>query len=341
MATTLHIGFVPLADAALLVAAHEGGFARTEGLDLVLHRETSWAAIRDKLNIGLFDAAHMLAPAAIASTAGVGHVEVPLRLVAPLGLNGNGVTLCLALAGELERELTGTHGGVPTPRETAQAMRAIARRRAQERRRLTCAVVFTHCAQLCQVRHWLLEATPDGEDPLADIDVVVIPPPYMVDSLALGQIDLFCAGAPWNLLAQGRGVGRVLHRCATIMPDCPDKLLVTRATATLPDWAPALSCAIEAAATFAAQPAGRAELAGWLARPDFLDLPRDLMERVLGGHVPTLFEPADTVDPEYLRLDPEALVIARRSLPALARQMVTCGQIDDARARSALARLIG
>jgi NitT/TauT family transport system ATP-binding protein len=341
MTTSLTIGFVPLADATLLVAAREGGFARAQGLDLHLQRETSWAAIRDKLNIGHFDAAQMLAPAAIASTAGIGHVEVPLRLISPLGLNGNAVTLCLALASELEHALDGNGAVPPTPRQTAHALLAIARRRAKERRRLTCAVVFTHCAQLCQVRHWLMQATAEGEDPLAEIDVVVIPPPYMVDSLALGQIDFFCAGAPWNLLAQGRGVGRVLHRGATLMPDCPDKLLVARQTESPPDWAPALAHAIADASAFATDPANRATLTQWLARPDYLGLPQDLIARVLDGRVPTLFEPADTVDPDYLRLDPQALALARRNLPDLAQAMVTCGQIDDARARMALDRLLG
>ena len=341
MMTSLNVGFVPLADAALLIAAREGGFAHGEGLDLALHRETSWAAIRDKLNIGLFDAAHMLAPAAIASTAGIGHVEVPLRSIVPLGLNGNGLTLSLALASEMERELAGAASGVPTPRETARAMRAIAQRRARDRRRLTCAVVFTHCAQLCQVRHWLLEATPEGEDPLVDIDVVVIPPPYMVDSLALGQIDLFCAGAPWNLLAQGRGIGRVLHRGATLMPDCPEKLLVTRASSAQADWVPALARAIRSAAAFAGAPVNHPILAEWLSLPAYLDLPADLITRVLAGHVPTLFEPADRIDPEYLRLDPAALECAQRNLPALAQAMVTCGQIDASRANAALEKLVG
>ncbi len=56
------IGFIPLTDAAPLIAAHERGFAEAEGLAFDLVREVSWANIRDKLSIGLFDAAHMLTP---------------------------------------------------------------------------------------------------------------------------------------------------------------------------------------------------------------------------------------------------------------------------------------
>jgi NitT/TauT family transport system ATP-binding protein len=43
-------------------------------VDLV--REVSWSDVRDKLNIGLVDAAHLLSPMAIASS--FGHVRVPI-----------------------------------------------------------------------------------------------------------------------------------------------------------------------------------------------------------------------------------------------------------------------
>lgn len=44
--------------------------AAREGLDLRLMREGSWAAVRDKLNAGLFDAAHMRAPVALMRDSG-------------------------------------------------------------------------------------------------------------------------------------------------------------------------------------------------------------------------------------------------------------------------------
>ena len=71
----LRIGFIPLADAAALIVAVDKGFAAAEGLDVELVREVSWSNVRDKLNIGLFDAAHLLAPVAIASSLGLGHVQ--------------------------------------------------------------------------------------------------------------------------------------------------------------------------------------------------------------------------------------------------------------------------
>ena len=80
----LRIGFIPLADAAALIVAADKGFAAERGLTIDLVREISWSNVRDKLNIGLFDAAHLLAPVAVASSLGIGHVKVPL--VAPFML---------------------------------------------------------------------------------------------------------------------------------------------------------------------------------------------------------------------------------------------------------------
>ena len=67
-ANRLRIGFIPLVDAASLVVAADHGFAADQGLSIELVREVSWSNVRDKLNIGLFDAAHLLSPVAIASS---------------------------------------------------------------------------------------------------------------------------------------------------------------------------------------------------------------------------------------------------------------------------------
>src|SRR6202008_4683941 len=89
----LPIGFIPLADATALILAVDKGFAAAEGLDVELVRETSWSSVRDKLNIGLFDAAHLIAPVAIASSLGIGHVKVAISAPFVLGVNGNAITV--------------------------------------------------------------------------------------------------------------------------------------------------------------------------------------------------------------------------------------------------------
>ena len=95
--TRLRIGFIPLADATALLVAVDKGFTAAEGLDVELVREVSWSNVRDKLNIGLFDAAHLIAPVAIASSLGLGHVKVPIIAPFGLGVNGNAITVSPAL----------------------------------------------------------------------------------------------------------------------------------------------------------------------------------------------------------------------------------------------------
>ena len=67
------IGFLPLVDAALPIVAHEMGLAEAAGVRIELIKDMSWATVRDRLLYGHTDAAHLLAPLAIASTLGLGR----------------------------------------------------------------------------------------------------------------------------------------------------------------------------------------------------------------------------------------------------------------------------
>ena len=108
----LRIGYIPLVDAAALIIAVDKRFAVEEGLDIELVREVSWSNVRDKLNIGLFQAAHLLSPVAIASSLGLGHIRVPILAPFTLGLNGNAITVTPALFTALERAADGGIAGV-------------------------------------------------------------------------------------------------------------------------------------------------------------------------------------------------------------------------------------
>ena len=127
----LRIGFIPLVDAATLVVAVDKGFASAEGLDVELVREVSWSNVRDKLNVGLFDAAHLLAPVAIASSLGLGHIKVPIVAPFNLAMNGNAITVSLPLHAQL-RDVA--DGDLADPSTSARALAEIARLRRQIRR---------------------------------------------------------------------------------------------------------------------------------------------------------------------------------------------------------------
>jgi NitT/TauT family transport system ATP-binding protein len=319
--TPVTIGFLPLLDAGLLMAAREEGFAAAEGLDLRLVREGSWAAVRDKLNAGLFDAAHMLAPAAVASTLGIGHLKVSLRAIAGLNLDGNAITVSNTLAA---RFLAAAIESELTPARSSQLIADIIAERAKDSTEpLTIGVVFGFSCHLYQVRRWLMLA---GTDPEQAVRFVVIPPALMVESLALGQIDLFCAGAPWNRIAENQGVGRVLHACSSIIGDCPEKWLVMRENSLSQATVGALQRAIRKTADWCGKTANRPALARHLARPDYVGTTVEVIGQLLEGAVPTLVGQAST---PWIRLDPGVVNITRAQTGLIHDMMRDAGHLRD------------
>ena len=68
-----------------------------------------------------------------------------------------------------------------------------------------------------------------GVDPDEDVRLMVLPPPYMVESLANRHVDGFCVGAPWNSVAVDLGIGHILHFVSEILQRAAEKVLAVRA----------------------------------------------------------------------------------------------------------------
>jgi NitT/TauT family transport system ATP-binding protein len=280
MTGALRIGFIPLVDAAALIVAVDNGFAASEGLDVTLVREVSWSNVRDKLNIGLFDAAHLLAPVAIASSLGIGHVKVPIVAPFNLGINGNAITVSGALHDDLVANLEGDRFD---PMATALALaRVVAKRRRDGAEPLTFAMTFPFSTHNYQLRFWMAAG---GVDPDEDVRLVVLPPPYMVDSLANGHVDGFCVGAPWNSIAVDQGCGHILHFVSDILGHAAEKVLALRQNwaEKNPDAVTALVRACARGADFIE--ANHAEAAAILARPERIDVPAEVIQRTLDGRL--------------------------------------------------------
>ncbi len=278
----LCIGFIPLVDAAALIVAVDNGFTAAEGLDVTLVREVSWSNVRDKLNIGLFDAAHLLAPVAIASSLGLGHVKVPIVAPFNLGLNGNAITVSPALHAEIMGEISGDRFD---PMATALALsRVVAARRRSGAEPLTFGMTFPFSTHNYQLRFWMAAG---GVDPDEDVRLVVLPPPYMVDSLASGHVDAFCVGAPWNSVAVDLGVGHILHFVSDILVRAAEKVLAVRQSWSErnPDVVAALIRAHARAVEFIEDPRHRAEAARILAQPERIGLDADVILRSLEGRL--------------------------------------------------------
>jgi two-component system, oxyanion-binding sensor len=324
MTRSLRIGFIPLVDAAALIVAVDKGFAAEEGLDITLLREVSWSNVRDKLNLGLFDAAHLLAPVAIASSLGLGHVKVPIVAPFNLALNGNAITVSPALRAAIMSEIS---GDPLDPMATALALsRVVAARRKKGAEPLTFGMTFPFSTHNYQLRFWMAAG---GVDPDEDVRLVVLPPPYMVDSLANGHVDAFCVGAPWNSVAVDLGVGHILHFAADILVRTAEKVLAVRQ-----DWSEknadilaALLRALARAAEFTEEPQNRAELAHLLARPERIGVDAEVIRRTLDGRLKISPEGTMRESNRYLLLGREG---AARPDPVQAAwlyaQMVRWGQ---------------
>jgi ABC-type nitrate/sulfonate/bicarbonate transport system substrate-binding protein len=295
--TRLRIGFIPLCDAAALIVAADKGFAEAEGLDLKLVREVSWSNVRDKLNIGLFDAAHLLAPVAIASSLGLGHVKVPIVAPFGLGVNGNAITVSPSLYAAIAKA---AEGNILDPMVSARALaRIVAERRQRGEEPLTFGMTFPFSTHNYHLRFWMAAG---GIDPDEDVRLVVLPPPYMVESLASKQVDGFCVGAPWNSVAVDLGVGCILHFVSEILAHAAEKVLAVRAqwADENPDVLMRLVRAHQRAAAYVEDAGNRTEVAAILAAPKRLDVDADVISRTLDGRLKIVPDGKVRSDDRYL-----------------------------------------
>lgn len=279
--TPVRIGFVPLNDCAILVAAREGGFAARHGLRLDLQREASWAAIRDKVSFGALDAAHMLAGLPLAARLALGGTGG--RIIAPmaLGLGGNAITVSRDLHERMAAaDAEAMTGPVPKPGRALKAV--IAAARAAGRPPLAFASVSPFSSHNFELRYWLAGA---GIDPDRDVNLGIVAPPRMAESLRAGWIDGYCVGEPWNLRAEAQGIGRILLTKQDIWPNGPEKVLgVNQAWAERhPGVLARLIRALAEAAQWADQPENRPVLAELLARPDYVGAPLPVLRAALCG----------------------------------------------------------
>ncbi len=258
-ARPLEVGFMPLLDAAPLLAAVRLGLDRRHGLALRLHRQPSWATLRDRLLTGQLDAAQAMAAMVLGVQTGIGGPQADLAILMGLNRNGQAITLSPPLAAALAQG-----------RSLAGALRALPRR-------AVFAQTFPTGTHALWLYYWLASL---GIDPLHDIQAVSLPPSRMPQALADGELDGFCAGEPWGAEAEALGAGRRVLASGRIWSGHPEKVLATRRgfAALEPELAVALTAAVlEACRWLDADPRHRREAAGWLAEAGVIGLPEPLL----------------------------------------------------------------
>ncbi|MDP3737710.1 MAG: CmpA/NrtA family ABC transporter substrate-binding protein [Hyphomonadaceae bacterium] len=304
MTFSLDLGFVALTDAAPLIVAKERGLFAKEGVDVSLHREVSWATIRDKVAAGLFQGAHVLAPLAIAARLGVG--SDPVNLIAPMSLNSHGAAI--GVSAELAAEMDGD--------DAKSLVRAVAKRLGRGDPPVTFATVFPYSMHTYMLRYWIASA---GLDPDRDIHIVTAPPTAVFERLKSGSIDGFCVGAPWGAVCEEQCGARIVLEAGEFWPGGPDKVLGISETwaAKEPEAMLAVLRGLLRAALWADAPEHAGELAGMLSATNYLAAPAELVAKRL------------VKDDKGLRFSRQAASFPWRSQAAwIFSQMLRWGQVD-------------
>ncbi|SMQ60801.1 NitT/TauT family transport system ATP-binding protein [Devosia lucknowensis] len=282
-------GFLPLLDSALLVLAHEMGFAEEEGFTLGLTRETSWANIRDRTALGHFDISLVLAPMPIAASLGLTPISTPMIVPIMTGLGNNAITVSAALWKSM------ADAGAPGDLQAGPAGQALAKVVKSNARKLRFGVVHQTSSHNYELRYWLAAS---GIRPDVDIEIVVLPPPLLPEALGAGSLDGYCVGEPWNSVGVSRHGARIATTKASIWQWSPDKAIGMRSdwAERNPDLVERIVRAVYKAGQWCQVGENRLHAASIMAAPAYLDLPIDIVERALTGRIDTGTRVIDVTD---------------------------------------------
>ena len=304
--TPLSIAFLPLTDSAVPIVAHAKGFAEAQGIALSLVRTTSWATLRDRLVYGQVQAAHMLAPLAVAVTLGLSQHRTAIAAPFRLNVNGNALVMAPAFAAALDPDLARRVTDLLAATHDFAAAIGLHHRKPQ------IGIVHRFSSHALMLRYWLGAA---GIDPDRDVALRVLPPSLMVEALRNGELDGFIAGAPWSNVAVAEGLAEMVAIGANIWQRGVEKVLACRA-----DWLEAhpelvdrLLVSLSRAAAWCDDPAHHAELAELLARPEHVGQPAELMLPALVGRMPLRADDAEAAIPDFIQFHREAAGFPWRS----------------------------
>ncbi|MEL7138938.1 MAG: CmpA/NrtA family ABC transporter substrate-binding protein [Pseudomonadota bacterium] len=276
MTAKLDIGYIPLVDAAPLLVAAEIGFAAEEGLEITLHREPSWSAIRDRLAFGQLHAAHMLAPIPIAMSMGLGGLPLPVDALQVLSVNGTVIGVSRPLAARMRER------GVPSDIMAAAAVGRALIEACPRPLKIGVPFPFSMHAEL--LYYWLGAL---GLHAPQQLTVRTIPPPRMAEAMEAGEIDAFCVGEPWGSVAVEQGVADIVLPGCAIWRFAPEKVLAVSRSfrETEPDLIARLMRAVWRAGRWLGDPSHHMATAEILAQPRHLDVSPEILSRSLEGRL--------------------------------------------------------
>lgn len=301
---TVHCGYLPLVDSAPLIIAQELKFAAQEGLDLVLSRQPSWSALRDRLAMGQLDAAHLLSPMPLAMSLGLSGMKTDIDALMVLSVNGTVMGVSDGLANQMAA--TGWHNTFDDPGATSKAVFAASATK------LRIGVPFPFSMHRMLLEYWL------SKDPAFDVgrvDIITIPPPQMAQAMQDGHLDMFCVGEPWGSVAVQQSGTTLILPGAAIWQCAPEKVLGARR-----DWvaanlekSQAFIRAIYKATTWLSKADNIPLAVEILARSHHLDLPDHAIDPALTGRMVTHQADAPTQTAHFINFHTQSTNFPWRS----------------------------
>lgn len=292
------LGYLKLTDAAPLIIAAELGYFSDAGLNVELHQDVSWANLRDRLAVGALDGAQMLAPLPAMASLGVSGLRIPLISGLVLSRNGNAITISQEMLKKVSLEAHEISERLLSATLIADLLK-------QSNTSITFAVVHAFSTHNLMLRRWLKEG---GVDPDRDVNIIIVPPSQVVDSLQSGLIDGFCAGAPWGTIASMQGVGVNVAAGIDVWRNAPEKVFCV--TESWHESNPAthlrLRLALMRACEWLAQMSNRQECAEILSMPCYLDLDKDLLLPSLSGEMQFVSDQSATLIEDFHLFNPRA-----------------------------------
>ena len=277
------VGFIPLTDCASVVMASVLGFDKKYGIKIVLSKEASWPAVRDKLVNGELDAAHVLYGLVYGVHLGAGGPKKDMAVLMNLNHNGQAITLSKKLADK----------GAVDGASLAKLMRT-------DRREYTFAQTFPTGTHAMWLYYWLASY---GINPMQDAKMITVPPPQMVANMRIGNMDGYCVGEPWNHRAIVDGIGITATTTQDIWRDHPEKVVGPSAewVKQHPNTARALIAAVlEAGRWIDASLSNKVKMAEAIADKSYVNTTVDVIgQRIMGRYQNGLGKTWD--DPNYMK----------------------------------------
>ena len=266
----MRFGMIALTDCASIVMAHELGYFKKFGINSIISKEASWAAIRDKLSLGENHATHMLLGMPIASTMGLlGSPKKPMVIPWMLNRNGQAITLANKFKGTVK---------------TAKDMKPFVDKAKAAGDPLSFAMTFPPGTHAMWMRHWLATG---GIHPDKDVSLITIPPPQMVANMKVDKMAGFCVGEPWNLRAIADNIGYTVITTQKMWPDHPEKVCAfTEEFATKnPKSVAAVLKALHLSSEYIDKMENRPAVAETIAKASYINTTKEvILDRMLGKY---------------------------------------------------------